>query len=463
MIATRETIPRVQQAGRRIIVLGGLEAAGITENFGSGSGWRLVGARTLEDAEALLGADRDLRVGLCTVDAGLCGESQERVSALFARYGSVQWIALLPAGCAIDERLAALLAHDFFDYLTLPVDPQRLFAWAGHAYGRSLVVERARGRPVADEEQMVGTSEVMRQLFRAIRKVAACAVPVLISGESGTGKELCARAIHERSPRSKGPFVALDCGALPPSLIQAELFGYEKGAFTGAAQRRAGRIECAHGGTLVLDEIGDLPLDMQGNLLRFLQESTVQRLGSTRPITVDTRVIAATHVDLEDAVRQGRFREDLYYRLNVLRLHTPALREREGDIEVLARYFLGQFLKDSRKKVLGYTTGALDAMRRHSWPGNIRELINRVRRATVMCEGQWIAPRDLDLEQPAAQEARLLDLDQARAAAERKALGQALKLSDNNFSAAARLLGISRVTLYRLLEKHHLASQPVAG
>ena len=280
---------------------------------------------------------------------------------------------------------------------------------------------------------------------------------MLITGESGTGKELSARAIHERSARAKGPFVAVDCGSIPQTLIQSELFGYEKGAFTGAAQRRAGRIESAHQGTLFLDEVGDLPLDMQGNLLRFLQESTVQRLGSTRPTEVDTRVIAATRVDLDAAVKQGRFRDDLYYRLNVLRMSVPELRQLVVDVEVLALYFLGQFVKESPKKVIGYTSRALEVMRRHAWPGNIRELINRVRRAIVMCDGHWITPRDLDLEQvAAAQETLIVHLGEARDAAERRALGEALKLSDQNFSAAARMLGVSRVTLYRLLEKHRL-------
>ncbi len=322
----------------------------------------------------------------------------------------------------------------------------------------SLIVERAQGKSAADEEQMVGTSAVMRALFNDIRKVAASSAPVLITGESGTGKELSARAIHERSARAKGPFVAVDCGSIPQTLIQSELFGFEKGAFTGAAQRRAGRIESAHGGTLFLDEVGDLPLDMQGNLLRFLQESTIQRLGSTKPLEVDARVIAATNVDLEAAVKQGKFREDLYYRLNVLRLNVPALREREGDVEVLARYFLAQFLKESKKKVIGYTTRAQEALRKHRWPGNIRELINRVRRAIVMCDGHWITPRDLDLESVAAvQETFIIHLNKAREAAERKALAEALKMSDKNYSAAARMLGVSRVTLYRLLEKHQLA------
>ncbi len=453
----------VEHSERQIIVLGGLDAARIRGEFGNGCGWRLVDVPSTEAAEALLATERDIRVGVWTQGPQLTGEDLEKFSSLRARHRRVQWLALLSSESPMNEGLAGLIAHEFFDYLTAPVERERLCACAGHAYGMSLVVERAQGTLASDEAEMVGTSELMRQLFRDIRKVAASDAPVLISGESGTGKELAARAIHERSSRGKGAFVAVDCGSIPATLIQSELFGYEKGAFTGAAQRKAGRIECAQGGTLFLDEVGDLPLDMQGNLLRFLQESTVQRLGSTRPISINVRVIAATNVDLEQTVKQERFREDLYYRLNVLRIHAPALRERGEDVELLARYFLAQFLKDSRKKVMGYTTRALEAVRRHAWPGNIRELINRVRRAIVMCDGNWITPRDLDLEQTALQEVLIVHLDKARAAAERKALGQALKMSDNNYSAAARMLGVSRVTLYRLLEKHHLSSGPPGG
>jgi DNA-binding NtrC family response regulator len=451
-----------QHPERRIVVVGRLDASpGIDEC--RAAGWRLIETPSSEGAEALLKSEPQIRVGLWPHAGELSARAMDELSGLRGRHRRVQWLALLPPGCAIDDRLAAFIAGDFFDYLTMPLDCARLFAAAGHAYGMSLLVERAQGKLAGEEEEMVGTSEPMRQLFRDIRKVAASEAPVLIAGESGTGKELTARAIHERSPRSKGPFVAVDCGSIPATLIQSELFGYERGAFTGAAQRRAGRIETAQGGTLFLDEVGDLPLDLQSNLLRFLQESTVQRLGSTQPLPVDARVIAATHVDLEDAVRHGRFREDLYYRLNVLRIRAPALREREGDAELLARYFLGQFTKDSPKKVMGYTKQALEAIRRHTWPGNIRELINRVRRAIVMCDGNWISARDLDLDGANGEEMLVLQLDKARQSAERQALRQALKISSNNYSAAARMLGVSRVTLYRLIEKHRLDSGPNPG
>jgi DNA-binding NtrC family response regulator len=450
---------QADKAERRIVVVGGLQADTLLcrEEVRERS-WHLVEAASHEAADTLLANAPDIRVGVWSYrDQSPTTEEHEKLSTLRSRHPRVQWLALLPPKVTIDGRLAGFIASDCFDYLTAPVSVERLYACAGHAYGMSVIVERAFGERACQEEQMVGTSPPMRRLFAEIRKVAPSTAPVLITGESGTGKELSARAIHERSPCAKGPFVAVDCASIPQTLIQSELFGFEKGAFTGAAQRRAGRIESAHRGTLFLDEVGDLPLDMQGNLLRFLQERTIQRLGSNTPMEVDARVIAATHVDLEEAVRQGRFREDLYYRLNVLRLNVPSLRQREGDIEVLARYFLDQFLKESKKKVMGFTSRALEAMRKHSWPGNIRELINRVRRAIVMCDGSWIGPRDLDLEQvAAAQETFVVRLTKAREAAERKALAEALKISDQNYSAAARMLGVSRVTLYRLVEKYRI-------
>jgi DNA-binding NtrC family response regulator len=448
---------------RRIVVVGGLQADSLLRREEAHEpGWHLVEAASHEAADALLANAPDIRVGVWSHRAQPHNaEEHEKLSALRTRHPRVQWLALLAPKVTLDARLAGFIAGDCFDYLTAPVSAERFYACAGHAYGMSVIVERAFGESAFREEQMVGASAPMRRLFAEIRKVAPSSAPVLITGESGTGKELSARAIHERSPCAKGPFVAVDCASIPQTLIQSELFGFEKGAFTGAAQRRAGRIESAHRGTLFLDEVGDLPLDMQGNLLRFLQERTIQRLGANTPIEIDARVIAATHVDLEAAVRQGRFRQDLYYRLNVLRLSVPALREREGDIEVLARYFLDQFLKESRKKVMGFTSRALEAMRKHGWPGNIRELINRVRRAIVMCDGSWIGPRDLDLEQvAAAQETFIVRLTKAREAAERKALAEALKISDQNYSAAARMLGVSRVTLYRLVEKYRISEPP---
>jgi DNA-binding NtrC family response regulator len=247
--------------------------------------------------------------------------------------------------------------------------------------------------------------------------------------------------------------VVVDCGSLPPTLIQSELFGYEKGAFTGAQQPHKGHIEAATGGTLFLDEIGELPRDLQVNLLRFLQEKTINRLGSARKIPVDVRVIAATHVNLEKAVREGRFREDLYYRLNVIHFSVPALRERDGDIELLADFYFRKFSSEAKFSAKGYSLAALQAMRNHAWPGNVRELINRIRQALVMCENGLIRPNDLGLGAVGIAHKRV-PLDDARAAAEKCAIEACLSSARHNVSQAARELGVSRVTLYRLMEKY---------
>src|SRR5438105_2350097 len=245
---------------------------------------------------------------------------------------------------------------------------------------------------------MVGNSPVMLEVFDQIRKFAACDLPVLITGESGTGKELVARAIHHHSARAAGPFVALNCAAVPATLITSELFSYEKGAFTGAVSRKHGHVEHAQGGTLFLDEIGDMPIDLQGLLLRFLQEGEILRVGGRRPIKIDVRVVAATNVRLREAIAAGKLREDLYYRLNVLTIELPPLRERAGDVEVLATYFLRQFARELQREMQGFTPQAMAMMLAHRWPGNVRELIATIRRAVVLANGPLIDVCDLRLE-----------------------------------------------------------------
>jgi DNA-binding NtrC family response regulator len=449
----------MEQEGRCALVLGSLACAHVSSRD-SLLPWRVVEASNLAAAEALLAHDTSLRVGIWPFDEACIDEHLAHFPELRSKHRLVQWIAVAPPGVLTEQRIARHVAENFFDFLTTPVERDRLLAWLGHAFGMSTLLERAIVTPDAssDSEQMVGSSEAMRQLFRDIRKVAHSDAPVFISGESGTGKELTARAIHERSSRARRSFVAVDCAAIAPTLIHSELFGYEKGAFTGAVQRKIGRIEVAEGGTLFIDEIGDLPLDLQGSLLRFMQESTIQRVGGTRPIPVNVRVIAATHVDLDQAVKQGRFREDLYYRLNVLHLHVPPLRERGDDVELLARYYLNQFADSNKRKIHGFTPQALQVIRQHNWPGNIRELVNRVRRAIVMCDGDWITPEDLDLATLAAETRRKIDLEVVRENAERTAIYEAIRLCSNNYSAAARMLGVSRPTLYRLLDKHRPGS-----
>ncbi len=301
---------------------------------------------------------------------------------------------------------------------------------------------------------LLGQSRPMLRLFSELEKVAAADVPVFIAGETGVGKELAARAIHELSPRRGQPFVAINCGSIQPHLLQSELFGYEKGAFTGASQRRIGRIEAAAGGTLLLDEIGDLPADAQAGLLRFLQEGRIDRLGGTTSIAVDVRVLSATHVDLEQAQRSGQFRTDLYHRLCVVEIDVPPLRARGDDIVLLADTVLLRHGGAPPRRIVGFTDAALHALRAHDWPGNVRELINRVRRAIVMCEGTRIDAADLGLNAPADGEVAATSLEQVRDQAIGRAINLALERNQHMVVRAADELGVSRATLYRLMERH---------
>jgi DNA-binding NtrC family response regulator len=296
----------------------------------------------------------------------------------------------------------------------------------------------------------------MQEVYKMIGRLARTDATVLLWGESGTGKELVAKKIHEHSSRRDSAMVAINCAAIPENLLESELFGYEKGAFTGAVARQIGRIESAAGGTLLLDEIGDLTPDFQGHLLRFLQQGTIERLGNPRPIPVNVRIISATNVNLEQAVAAGRFRQDLYYRLNVLRVNMPPLRERGEDVVLLAKFFFEKFAPEKRPHVQGYSKKALQALMEHDWPGNVRELINRVRRAMVMSENRLITPDDLGLANinpTASAQPRLHD---ARTNVERETLATHLLNARGNLSLAARQMGISRVTLYRLMKKHEL-------
>ena len=309
-------------------------------------------------------------------------------------------------------------------------------------------------RPGEASLGMVGHSQAIVSLRQQISKVAATEAPVLIGGESGSGKELAARAIHNGSRRAQGPFVAVNCGAISPGLIQSELFGHERGAFTGAQLSKHGLIEAANGGTLFLDEIAELPLELQANLLRFLQERVINRVGATRSLPVDARVVAASHVDLAQAAATGRFREDLYYRLNVLPIVVPPLRERLADVPVLAQHFLQACQAGLRRRVEGFSRPALAAMMVHPWPGNVRELHNRVQRACVMTDRRLITAADLGLSDATLQAD--LGLDAVRTRAEREAVALALGRTGRNVSLAARELGVSRMTLYRLMDKHGL-------
>ena len=421
-------------------------------------GWQVSRTHNIEEARAFL---NEYRFHVALVRFGeLDPELHVAFEQLVEESPPLNWIALIDAEQTGKSGFSQLIYDYFFDYYTLPLGDQLPFlaATLGHAYGLGQLHDAEHEQRCYREEcQMVGASPAIMLIFGQIRKVAGVDATVLITGSSGTGKELIARAIHQRSRRRTGPFVALNCGALPENLIQAELFGHEKGAFTGAHCRKIGRIEAATGGTLFLDEIGDLPLPLQVNLLRFLQEETIERLGGNDTLYIDARVIAATHRELRKEIKAGTFREDLYYRLNVLSIEVPDLKEREGDIELLANFFFRKFTQGQSGKVRGFSRKAMAAMNRHDWPGNVRELINRVRKAIVMSDNRLITAADLGLESAHSCH-KVQTLEQARDQAERQAIKSCLQHASNNVSSAARLLGVSRVTLYRLLEKHQLTA-----
>jgi two-component system NtrC family response regulator len=309
-----------------------------------------------------------------------------------------------------------------------------------------------RPSPIPD---IVTADEAMLKVCRTVERLATVSVPVLLLGESGTGKEALARALHDLGPRSGKPFVALNCAAIPEALLESELFGHERGAFTGAVRQVIGKVEAAHQGTLFLDEVGDLPATLQAKMLRFLQDQVIERIGGRVPIRVDVRVVSATNQPLEEQAGTGQFRADLLYRLNSMTVRIPPLRERGADALVLSRWFLSRYAREFQRRLRGFDEGAVAAISAHSWPGNVRELGNRIQRAALMSEGPLISVTDLELEAVEGVEATPdFDLRQARARAERATLERALVHCHGSLSAAARLLNISRPTLYDLLETH---------
>ncbi|MDC0661932.1 PEP-CTERM-box response regulator transcription factor [Marinobacter sp. SS21] len=310
---------------------------------------------------------------------------------------------------------------------------------------------------------IVASSPQMLTICRTIEKVAPTDVTTLISGETGTGKELLARALHDLSHRADKPFAAINCAAIPETLLESELFGYEKGAFTGATQSKKGKIESANGGTLFLDEIGDMPMPLQAKLLRFLQERVIDRVGSINPIPVDVRVVCATHRDVRGLIDAGDFREDLYYRISEITLDVPSLRDRDGDALVIAQSLLKSLGKQMDRPTLSFSDDAVGAINSYGWPGNVREMINKVKRATIMAEGKRVTASDLELESASNPLDNQLNLRQVREAAERQAIMQALQSSNFNMAQAARLLGVTRPTLYNLTDKYKIESSAEAN
>jgi transcriptional regulator with PAS, ATPase and Fis domain len=309
--------------------------------------------------------------------------------------------------------------------------------------------------------ELIGACDGMREVFRKIEKVARADVSVLITGETGTGKELIARELHKRSGRQKAPFVVINCGAIPESLLESELFGHVKGAFTGAIATRPGRFQAAHGGTLFLDEIGEMPLHLQVKILRALQERQVTKVGDNKPDNVDIRVLAATHRNLEQMVRDQTFREDLFYRLNVVQLHLPPLRERGEDVVVLASYLLEKFGVEFDKKLKGFSPKALTAIRRYTWPGNVRQLENRLKRAVVLCDRPQIGPEDLDITTEDLED--ILPLSDALERFRRRYIDEALERNGGNRTKTARELGVDPRTIFRHLEAERKTDDGTEG
>jgi two-component system NtrC family response regulator len=367
---------------------------------------------------------------------------------------------IVASGHGARESALQAIGKGAYDFYQKPVDIEAL----GLIVRRALQlheIERENDRLAsrADEGnrvlgRMITAAPEMVRVARTIERVANTSVSVMLLGASGTGKELLARGLHDASDRRDGAFVAINCAAIPENLLESELFGHEKGAFTGAVKTTEGKIEQAHGGTLFLDEVGDIPLPLQVKLLRFLQERVIERIGSRKSIAVDTRIVCATHQDLEAMIADGRFREDLFYRLAEIVVKIPSLAERPGDATLLAKAFLTRFAREMNPQVKGFAPDALAAIDAWHWPGNVRELENRVKRAVIMAEGKLIGATDLDLAEGGDDAAHMLNLKAAREATDRKIIRHALARSEGNISSTAKLLGISRPTLYDLL-KHY--------
>lgn len=396
-----------------------------------------------------------------TLDLGLAPHPREATEGLLALSEMLEIDPrvkiIIVSGNSDRANALKAIEQGAYDFFTKPIDLDEIrvtLRRAIHLFQLEEENRQLKKRPT-QEAGMIGTSRVMEGLYATIRKVSTTDIPVLITGESGTGKELVAQSIHQHSARRAGPFIAINCGAIPENLLECELFGHEKGAFTGAHAQRKGRIEYAAGGTLFLDEIGELGLGLQVKLLRFLQEKTIERVGGRESLHIDARVIAATNRDLKERMASGAFREDLFYRLGVVSISVPPLRERNGDLLVLTRAFIARFSEETGKKVKGLTPAAVEALTAHSWPGNVRELENKVRRGVVMTDGVHLAPEDLELAVP-NEAASLPRLKTAREKLERELVTLALARFGGNVTQAASALGISRQAFHDILAKHQI-------
>ena len=429
-----------------------------------------------EDFQVLIAGDRAQAMALLrsempdvvTLDLGLPPDP-DGVTEGFAVLDEIMALkpdtkVIVASGHGARESALQAIARGAYDFYQKPVDIDAL----GLIVRRALQLHRLEdeNRRLASKVEkddkvlgrMITAAPEMVRVARTIERVANTNVSVMLLGASGTGKELLARGLHEASGRAKGEFVAINCAAIPENLLESELFGHEKGAFTGAVKTTPGKIEQAGGGTLFLDEVGDIPLQLQVKLLRFLQERVIERVGSRESIPVDTRIVCATHQDLEAMIADGRFREDLFYRFAEIVVKIPSLAERPGDATLLAKAFLNRYAKEMNPRVRGFSADALAAIDAWHWPGNVRELENRVKRAVIMADEKLVAAMDLDLAEPDEQVANALNLKTAREQADRKVIRHALARSEGNISSTAKMLGISRPTLYDLLKQYDLQS-----
>jgi len=426
--------------------------------------WAYEGYEVLTaiDRATALDAVRAAEPAVVTLDLGLPPDP-DGTSEGFATLAEILRLkpdtkVIVASGHGARESALQAIADGAWDFYAKPIDIDALgliVARAFHVHALETenrrLATRATGTALGG---MITASPEMLKVTRTIERVAGADVSVMLLGASGTGKELLARGLHDSSPRRGGAFVAINCAAIPETLLESGLFGHEKGAFTGAIKTTEGKIEQAQGGTLFLDEIGDVPLPLQVKLLRFLQERTIERIGGRKPIAVDTRIVCATHQDVDAMVASGSFREDLYYRLAEIVVRIPSLAERSGDAVLLAQHFLKSYAKSMHAAVTGLSPDARAAIAAWGWPGNVRELENRMKRAVIMAEGKLVTAADLDLAEGGAE--LPLNLRAARESADRSAIAQALARAEGNISNTAKLLGVSRPTLYDLLKSYDL-------
>ena len=427
-----------------------------------------------DDFEVVIAGDRDSAIaalrseapGVVTLDLGLPPDP-DGTSEGFAVLDAIMALkpdtkVIVASGHGARESALAAIARGAYDFYQKPIDIDALGLIVRRAFNLRAIEEENR-RLVASASadktvlgRMITGAPEMVKVARTIERVARTSVSVMLLGASGTGKELLAKGLHEASDRASGPFVAINCAAIPENLLESELFGHEKGAFTGAVKTTEGKIESADGGTLFLDEVGDIPLPLQVKLLRFLQERTIERVGGRRAIAVNTRIVCATHQDVESMITAGLFREDLFYRLAEIVIRIPGLAERHGDPVLLAKALLKRFAAEMNPAVTGFSPDALAAIDAHDWPGNVRELENRVKRAVIMADGKLVNAGDLDFGPGDEDDADVLNLKAAREAADRRVIRHALARSEGNISSTAKMLGISRPTLYDLLKQYDL-------